>query len=1032
MRRDGSATTGSPPGAVERQVIGVRAASAGNACPSAEEVTTFLDGNLPSAKTAALEAHAAACAACRALLSALARADSGIAPELLDSRAVTRVASRDAAGPVGRQEEAFIAAGTTMGRYTVLERIGAGGMGIVHAALDPELDRRVALKILRTEILDADVRTAVQERLLREARAMAQLAHPNVVAVYELGRYENQVFVAMELVEGQTLSDWLAERNRDWREVVDVFLAAGRGLAAAHVAGLVHRDFKPENVLIGRDGRVRVTDFGLVQYLMSGPQVKGEATVTGPVTPRLTLSGSLMGTPHYMAPEQFRGELAEARTDQFSFCVTIYRALYGRPPFAGATVEELADEVTSGRVRPPPRRTPAWLQRAVLRGLSVRPEDRFPTMESLLAALNREPIWRRRAVAAGGLLTLIGWVAIAALTGPAEEADERCTGAAAAYASTWNPHRRSAIEKAFVASHAPSAISAVHQVTAALDRYAARWIEAHTATCRATRILGEQTDATLDLRMTCLERRRQEADALATTLAAASATAVERSVDAALGLPDVAVCADIATLGQMAPPPGDRVLRAKIAALASRLARADANHRTGSYAAGLALARPILADARALGYRPLEAEAALVQAQLELALGDRRSAEASFEATVWAAEAGRHDAIAAQAWAHLVYLVGNGNAEYARGLSLVPRATAAIARLGGNPAIEALLENALGSIDLSQSKVEASIPHFEKAVALHEQAHGREHPETARALEGLAMALLKQGDASRAAALLQRALDILERMLGSVHPHVARVWALLGNAHAVAGDSARGEKELRHALAMREAIFDPNHPEIIANLGHLGRALRFLGRAEEALEIDRRQIAVAERAFGSEHPTFAKLSIGLGLSLAQTGRYAEAAKHLHRAEAILTKLHGPDHVMVLIVHVVFGDILIARSRWREAITAFEALLPAVERAQEAADARQDVRVNLALAYIELHRPARALAVLQPLVEQVDREAPAWQGQIHFMQARALWDGRRDRTKAREHAALARVAFKRATLPDELAKVDRWLASHRAR
>ncbi|HEY6179059.1 MAG TPA: protein kinase, partial [Kofleriaceae bacterium] len=336
------------------EFTGSLAPSEPSPCPTAERIAGFIDGELSPSAERMLERHLAACPPCRKLVSALCQADSRIGCDRASSIAETIVdpASRSTggAGDDPAPREPALVAGTRIGRYTILERIGAGGMGVVYAALDPELDRKVAIKILRGDGSDARSRTEREARLRDEARAMAQLAHPNVVAVFEIDRFHDQVFLVMELVAGQTLAQWLHDKPRNWRAIVEVFVAAGQGLAAAHAAGLVHRDFKPVNVLVGLDGRVRVTDFGLVQ----------DGTLPGD-------RHRIAGTPGYMAPEQFRGESADARTDQFNFCVALYRALYGQRPFTGDTLSELADEVTTGRLRPPPTaRVPRWLARAVV------------------------------------------------------------------------------------------------------------------------------------------------------------------------------------------------------------------------------------------------------------------------------------------------------------------------------------------------------------------------------------------------------------------------------------------------------------------------------------------------------------------------------------------------------------------------------------------------------------------------------------------------------------------------------------------
>lgn len=296
--------------------------------------------------------------------------------------------------------------GQKVGRFMVLSRIGAGGMGVVFAAYDPRLDRKVALKLLRSAGDGADSTAASQMRLMREAQAIAQLSHPNVIAVYDVGTYQSEVYIAMEFVEGETLTSWLRRWERPWRDILDKFRDAGSALAKAHGGGLAHRDFKPDNVLVGHDERVRVMDFGLARSLLfdaaSGPTgpahldgLSGSArntTMPGSAANildhPLTKTGALVGTPRYMAPEQLAGRETDARSDQFSFCVALYEALYRQHPFEGETAQLLVkDPATRPRTAPSGSNAPEWLHRALLRGLSADTKDRFPSMDALLRAL---------------------------------------------------------------------------------------------------------------------------------------------------------------------------------------------------------------------------------------------------------------------------------------------------------------------------------------------------------------------------------------------------------------------------------------------------------------------------------------------------------------------------------------------------------------------------------------------------------------------------------------------------------------------
>jgi formylglycine-generating enzyme required for sulfatase activity len=297
--------------------------------------------------------------------------------------------------------------GTLVGRYLVLERLGAGAMGVAYAAYDPQLDRKIALKLLRPRQGDGD-QALRQERLFREAKAIAKLSHPNIVSIFDVGVHRGEVFLAMEYLGGGTLARWVGARKRRWREVIEIFVEVGRGLAAAHEEKLIHRDFKPENVLLDKNGVAKVVDFGLVRWSGSidSPINPGsELDDCGEAEPSenggaavLTRSGAVMGTPAYMAPEQFVGNDVDARTDQFAFCVSLYQALYGERPFAGHSLEELSKSVTRGLVRATPEDSvvPGWIRKVIRRGLAVEPAQRYPNMLELLQALMTDPVARRR------------------------------------------------------------------------------------------------------------------------------------------------------------------------------------------------------------------------------------------------------------------------------------------------------------------------------------------------------------------------------------------------------------------------------------------------------------------------------------------------------------------------------------------------------------------------------------------------------------------------------------------------------------
>jgi eukaryotic-like serine/threonine-protein kinase len=541
--------------------------------------------------------------------------------------------SRDLTRTVGPEEQSSDSAtlhegapgpGSKIGRYVVLERVGSGAMGVVYAAYDPELDRKVALKLLHGDADRAGRRRAVA--LLREARAMARLTDPNVIGVHDVGSFEGAVFVAMEFVEGQTLTRWLRTRRRAWHDILDVLIRAGRGLRAAHRAGLVHADFKPDNVMVTSEPdseehgdaarpakvlRVQVTDFGLARakgHLITRAR-EGDADDEAKADPEASHTG--IGTPAYMSPEQHLGMEPDARSDQFSFCVALYEALHGHRPFEGQTFFELAAHVIEGRMREPPRDSPvpARIRSVISRGLSNNPDDRFASMDALLMELERAPAGRARRPAI--VLVGLGGVVVLGATAflLASRSDEpQCAAGSKRVGVVWSDAHRRALREAFAATPAPFSTDAAQRVERALDGYADAWAEAHKEACEATYVHREQSMELLDRRMGCLGRALADMRALIGVLEEADEEVVQRAAHAVMTLPDLRRCADERLLlAEVAPPPEDE-LRA-VESLRDMLARAHAFEEAGRYRAGLALTESAVLEADALRYLPVQAEA---------------------------------------------------------------------------------------------------------------------------------------------------------------------------------------------------------------------------------------------------------------------------------------------------------------------------------------------------------------------------------------------------------------------------------------
>ncbi|HEX6839174.1 MAG TPA: serine/threonine-protein kinase, partial [Polyangia bacterium] len=536
--------------------------------------------------------------------------------------------------------EAGLRAGDRIGRYVLISSIGQGGMGVVFLAYDPELDRKVALKLLKIGKLG----TTGKARLLREAQALARLSNPNVVPVYDVGTVEGQAFVAMEYVEGQTLKRWL-KTPRPWRDVVAVMRDAGRGLAAAHAAGLVHRDFKPDNVLIGADGRVRVVDFGLAREVEDLSNPSGVTPADRPdgrpireqrVPKRISTGGSgsrdehhslsqvtradqIIGTPAYMAPEQIANGACDDRADQFSFGVTFYEALYRQRPYDvtdtidGDALMTIADKRKSPArsvAVEPPRHTdvPGWVQRIVMRALSHDPIHRFPSMAALLAALDKDPaVTRRRVATATAMIVVLGLGAVGFVRGQAAKR-RLCEGAQDEVRKAWSPDARERVRLAFAKTNLSYAELASSTLARLLDQYAVDWSNQYKDACEATRVRGEVSEEVLDLRMACLGDRLKELSALASVMEHPDNDTVQEAPRAARNLTPVAECADVAALKTETPRPRDPLQARRVDELRQKLAEMQAQHAVGKNLEALKIGEPLLLDARAVGWQPLVAE----------------------------------------------------------------------------------------------------------------------------------------------------------------------------------------------------------------------------------------------------------------------------------------------------------------------------------------------------------------------------------------------------------------------------------------
>ncbi|MBZ5709232.1 tetratricopeptide repeat protein [Nannocystis pusilla] len=745
---------------------------------------------------------------------------------LAEAKTVAAAALADTATPTSQRPGAALlelSSGETVDRYIVLARVGAGGMGVVHAAYDPELDRKVALKLLPTRSDEADARA----RLLREAQAMARLQHPNVVAVFDAGAIAGHVWVAMEFVDGQVLSAWSAAARRSWRDVLEVMCAAGRGLAAVHAAALVHRDVKPDNVMVGGDGRVRLMDFGLARS--GGPE---PASTRPGRSDRIddTQAGAIFGTPAYMAPEQFAGLPADARTDQFGWCATCWEALYGQRPFAGDDMIELATAVTAGAIRPPPPSpVPRWLRRALERGLQPDPQARFASMDALLAELahgqSRAQRWLQRLALTAAVAGAAGVYGARQLE--SARAVAACDAAGGALERVWNDDVHARMSAAFTRASPGLADIAASRTTAWLDRYVADWQQIRVTACREATI--EHAHA-LDVAAgvaACLDERRIDLEAVVGVLVEADAEVVQRAAHLVSGLTPASTCPLEARIVRTPSSLADAGLRTRTGELRRRLVRAVALEDTGNFAEGLAAARDVLFEAERFGLHALRAEAQMRIGNLHERRGDFAAAERALEDAVWIASGAGHDETVAEAASTLAFTVSYRLGRHEDALRWARLSQAALHRLGAEDSLRAArLYSVLGTVHRLRGDLERARELSLRALAIRESLLGSEHPDVARSLNTLGNVALADGEYDLAIQYHERALAIRGNAYGVDSHDVATSMKNLGDVHLARGAADDAFYYHNDALALRERLLGPSHPDVASALIDLGRTHR--------------------------------------------------------------------------------------------------------------------------------------------------------------------------------------------------------------
>jgi serine/threonine-protein kinase len=811
-----------------------------------------------------------------------------------------------------------LAPGTRLGRYEITRLLGSGGVGRVYAARDDKLRREVAIKLLHERGMSSDTTTVGEQRLVREARAMASLAHPNVAQVLEVTTLGRRVAIVMELLPGGTLDQWMRARARSWPEVLAVFVEAGQGLVHAHEAGLVHRDFKPDNVLFGADGRPRVTDFGLARR-SDTPDSTQDPSRSGAKLAAISGHSSWLGTPAYMAPEQHLGVEVDAQADQFAFAVSLYEAWYGRRPFVGRSVAEIALAVTDGRMLDPPRGTevPARMWRILRRALQPDPSARWPGMSALLTRLQRRP--SRGLWAATGL----GVVGLAAVfrgfgSGPADP----CVEAASRAEAVWGEGSRGRLTSAFAAD--PSRAVAV---TRALDGWRPAWSEVYAATCREGRSVEARQ---VDLRLRCLLRQLPQVETLVETMLHGEMPTLERAAEFARAVPSVDDCASADLLRRRTPLPDDPAVRDAVAAVRDDIARALVLEKTGEFDAALQLARSALETAAPIGFGPLQAQAHHALGVSLERTGDYDAAAEHLTEAEHLASAHDLDDVAIEAGIELSYVVGYRQSNPDEGLRWARATAAAIERAGGDPDAEARLFINEAIIHERRGDYQAAFEGFDRARQRLEGSGGR---KLASALINMGLMLNRLGRPREAVGHLRRAQPIVQRSLGPEHPLAAAALNNLGMAFEKQGDFEQANALYREALAAREAAYGPDHPQVAVTLNNVAIVEQHAGRLPEAMALVQRGLRIRERAYGADHPRTAFSLNMLATLHRENGELDLAVQLHHRALAIYEASLGADHPEVAAVlenlgttRFRQGDLPAAERQHRRALAIREATL----------------------------------------------------------------------------------------------------------
>jgi serine/threonine-protein kinase len=880
-------------------------------CLDGNTIIKFLQDGLTPQEAANLEDHVDQCPTCRRILA-----------ELIHSSLVETVRITDQNPTYDNKEQLLPTAEDYVGRFEIIEQLGKGGMGIVFLARDPDLDREVCLKFLRRNTSSEE-----ESRLLREARSMARLSHPNVVTVYEVGKFHDRLFVVMEYVEGMTLREWLIQNKPNWRMVLDVFTSAAKGLAAAHQAGVVHCDFKPDNVLLAKDKdqvrRVLVGDFGLAYFQTPIRPKELEKIQIDHLDQldTLTIAGMLPGTPAYMAPEQIQGQQADIKSDQFSFCVALFEALYDARPFGGKNLAAIEENILAGRINYPSRKPalPGWLKEIFMVGLNPDPDQRYSSMAELANLLSKKLYKKKRLTSAAIAFALMLVIIIVVVW---FGRPQPCPGAEDKLVGIWDKSRKTTLKKSFLATKLPFAKQTFVTTAKALDDYRHTWLKQHQAACLAGQVRQETSLELLDRRMECLDQRLQEFKIVTDYLSRPDNEIVSKAIDITGNMTSADVCFDADALASLAPIPKDVDTKNAVQKTRAKMIKLEAMLDSGKIKPLFGLAQEIAKQANQSEYPPIEAESLYWMAKVQKTIGKPRPAKKTFDQAVSLGMAAGHQRLVALSWIELVKLIGVDLARPEEAIKLADTTMVMLDRIAADEELKADLLFSQAKVSKFDDQLDKTLGMYQAVLEIFERILGSGHPKTFDVRIYIIDVLISLGKFDRAQKEIEEIQVLLNKYYGLEHPKNIMLLRQRASLQNVLGNYSKDMELAKKALSLSEKIYGPKHPQtahchhrVAVSGGYVTDLSNSLKHIQDALEIN-------QEVFGPNHPFVATNYRLLAYFQREAGLYQKSMAAIQKSIEIAESIFGDDHDSIFTAYSVLAYIQRGQGYLQEALQSY--------------------------------------------------------------------------------------------------------------